>query len=272
METADVHRRPNELGFGRYQITGVLGVGSVGTVYRATDREGGPELALKVLNPTLVGTVVEKRFLREGRIQRTIDHPHVIRVHDLGRDEPFVWFTMELMDRGTIHQFVKAKGPLPVQWTLHVAEVLLGALHHLHQSGWVHRDVKPGNVLLHHTGEVKLGDFGILRDLDSELTHPGIPLGTSSYMSPEQCLDPTRVTPRSDVYSFGATMYAMSTGQLPKGLVHKRRRREVWEAVPAPLLPLIRRACAVDPAQRYTDAEDMRAAVRVLLAKLATGA
>lgn len=265
MDSAEIHNRPTLLSGERYRVSNTLGVGSVGTVYRARDTATGKDVAIKVLDPSLAGTVVEKRFLREGRVQRTIDHPCIIRVHDIGRDEPFVWFTMELMDRGTVHQFVKTRGPLPVVWTLHIADMLLGALHHLHGLGLVHRDVKPGNVLLHHTGEVKLGDFGILRDIDSELTHPGISLGTSSYMSPEQCLDPTRVTPRSDIYSFGATLYAMSTGQLPKGLVHKRRRRELWDAVPAPLLPLIRKACAVEPEARYTDAEDMRSAVRVVL-------
>lgn len=268
MDTAEIQHRPAHLGAGRYLLSNTLGVGSVGTVYRARDREMGIDVAIKILNPSLAGTVVEKRFLREGRIQRTIEHPGVIRVHNIGRDDPFVWFSMELMDRGTVHQFVRSKGPLPEQWTLHIADVLLGALHHLHERGLVHRDVKPGNVLLHHTGEVKLGDFGILRDIDSELTHPGIPLGTSSYMSPEQCLDPTRVTPRSDVYSFGATLYAMCTGQLPKGLVHKRRRKEVWEVVPARLLPLIRKACAVDPAARYRDAEDMRMSARDALKQL----
>ena len=266
---------PVSLGHGRYAITGVLGHGGVGTVYRATEFAPGPaggspvvrrEVAIKVLEPRFVGTNVEKRFLREGEAMRALSHPNIVRVDDVGRDGQFAWMAMELMDRGTAQSLVKKRGPLPVSWVVHIAHNLLAGVAHVHAAGFVHRDVKPGNVLLDRRGDVKLGDFGIVRDDESDLTQPGIPLGTSAYMSPEQMEDATSVTPASDLYAVGATLFALATSRAPQGLAWHEPgdAARAFSLVPGPLRGILRKACASSPDERYADANQMRAAFQEL--------
>ena len=273
---AERQQPPTELGSGRYSVGPVLGHGGVGTVYQARDAALGRDVALKVLDPSLVGTKVQKRFLREGGALRTLAHPNIVRVHDVGHDGPFVWMAMELMDRGTAHALVKERNAgLPESWVLHIADCLLAGLQQVHALGWVHRDVKPGNVLLDRAGQVKLGDFGIVRDDGSDLTSPGVSLGTSAYMSPEQQEDATRVTARSDLYALGATLFALSTGRAPRHLAWLEegdiRWTETWSLVPERVRGILRKACAFSPANRYTDATAMRDAVRARLVDLQRG-
>jgi len=253
------------LGRGRFELAEAIGHGGVGTVYRAFDCERGEDVALKVLEQRFTGTKVERRFLREGEALRVLRHPNVVRVHRVGVDGPHSWMAMELMDRGNAHRMAKAKGQLPVTWCLHIADCVLAGLQAVHSAGWVHRDVKPANVLVHGSGQVKLGDFGILKDGDSDLTAPGVALGTASFMSPEQAHDPTQVEPRSDLFSLGATLFALSSGRVPKGLAFQDDESPAWRLLPRALVPLVRRACARDPAARFSDAADMRRAVREIL-------
>jgi eukaryotic-like serine/threonine-protein kinase len=258
------------LGRGRYAITGVLGHGGVGTVYRATDRdaavEPGREVAIKVLSPELVGTNVERRFLREGEAMQALRHPNIVRVEDVGRDGDHAWMAMELMDRGTVQGLVKKRGPLPVSWVVHVADGLLAGLQRVHGAGLVHRDVKPGNVLIDRQGDVKLSDFGIVRDDESDLTQPGVTLGTSAYMSPEQMMDPTSVTARSDLFAVGATLYAIATARGPERLawIEPGDNEPAFALVPAPLREILRKACAFSPSRRPADATEMRNALQAL--------
>ena len=253
------------LGRGRFELAEAIGHGGVGTVFRAFDHERGEDVALKVLEQRFTGTKVERRFLREGEALRVLKHPNVVRVHRVGVDGPHSWMAMELMDRGNAHRLAKARGHLPVTWCLHIADCVLAGLQAVHSAGWIHRDVKPANVLVHGSGQVKLGDFGILKDGDSDLTAPGVALGTASFMSPEQAHDPTQVEPRSDLFSLGATLFALASGRVPKGLAFEDEESPAWRVLPRTLVPLIRRACARDPAARFADATDMRRAVREIL-------
>jgi len=265
---------PSTLRQGRYVVHEPIGHGGVGTVYRATDTEQRCDIALKVLQPRLVGTKVERRFLREAGAMRLLRHPNIVRVEDYGQEEPHTWMAMELMDRGTAHSLAKKRGGLPVTWCLHIADCVLAALQAVHAAGWVHRDVKPGNILLMRTGLVKIGDFGIIRDETSDLTSPGVTLGTSAYMSPEQHLDATQVTPRSDLYSLGATLFALSTARTPRRLaLHsldpgRVSDQDPYRIVPRPLQPLVRHACEIEPDRRFSDAAAMRKEVRQLLRRL----
>lgn len=263
---------PSTLGNGRYRITEVIGHGGVGTVYRARDRARNEDVAAKVLKPRLVGTKVEKRFLREGAALRQLRHPNIVRVDDVGRDGPYTWMAMELMDRGTAHALTKEREGLPATWCLHIADCVLAGLQAVHAAGWVHRDVKPGNILLMRSGVVKLGDFGILREERSDLTSPGVTLGTSAYMAPEQHLDATQVTPRSDLYSLGASLFALATAKTPRRLAMHAlssggaaRGKDPFLLLEEPLQPLIRCACRPDPAERFASAGEMRRAVRDVL-------
>jgi len=269
---AQVHDPPVTVGHGRYDVREAIGHGGVGMVYRAIDNHQQTAVALKVLQPRFVGTNVELRFLREAEALERHRHHNVVRVLHVGRDEPFAWMAMELMNRGTAHALAKKRAGLPVSWCLHIADSVLAGLASVHAAGWVHRDVKPGNVLLDHTGTVKLGDFGILRDLNSDLTSPGVTLGTHAYMSPEQQIDATRVTPRSDIWGLGATLFALAVGRTPKDLSRRSRdgneAEEMFGALPRPLQPLIRRSCQLDPRRRFGSAGDMRRAVREILQAL----
>jgi serine/threonine-protein kinase len=231
--------------------------------------EDGAVVALKILDPMVVGSKVERRFLREGEALGRFRHPNILRVFEVGREpDGAVWMAMELMDRGTAHQLCKKRGALPLSWCLHIADGLLAGLQQVHAAGYVHRDVKPANILLDSRGGVKLGDFGILRETNSDLTLPGSALGTLAFMSPEQTDDATRVTPRSDLFSLGATLVALSTGRPPRQLAWmatEEGRDSTFAEVPNPLRPLVRKACAFQPERRFADATEMREAIRALL-------
>lgn len=244
-------------------------------MYRARDRVRNEDVAAKVLKPRLIGTKVEKRFLREGAVLRQLRHPNVVRVDDVGRDGPFAWMVMELMNRGTAHALAKERDGLPITWCLHIADCVLAGLQSVHAAGWIHRDVKPGNILLMHSGVVKLGDFGILREDSSDLTSPGVTLGTSAYMAPEQHLDATQVTPRSDLYSLGASLFALATARTPRRLaLHAMSASapppgsDPFLLLPEVLQPLLRRACRADPDERFPSAGAMRHAVRDVLRRV----
>jgi serine/threonine protein kinase len=266
MSSLPVRSLPSaSFGRGRFELAEAIGHGGVGTVYRAYDHERGEDVALKVLEQRFTATKVERRFLREGEAMRVLNHPNVIRVHRVGVDGPHSWMAMELMDRGNAHRLAKARGKLPVSWCLHIADCVLAGLQAVHGAGWIHRDVKPANVLVHGSGQVKLGDFGILKDGDSDLTAPGVALGTASYMSPEQANDPTKVDPRADLFSVGATLFALASGHVPKGLAFQGDDSAAWRVLPRALVPLVRRACARDPEVRFPDATDMRRATREIL-------
>ncbi len=266
---------PQTLGDGRYRVVEVIGHGGVGTVYRVRDRTTGQDVAAKVLRPRLAGSKVETRFLREAEAMQRLRHPNIVRVDHVGRDGEFTWMTMELMDRGTAHALTKERDGLPVSWCLHIADCVLAGLQVVHHTGWVHRDVKPGNILLMRSGIVKIGDFGIVREECSDLTSPGVTLGTSAYMAPEQHLDATTVTPRSDLYALGATLFALATARTPRRLAmhnlsanEHTRSKDPFLVLPEVLQPLLRCACAMDPEDRFADAGEMRRAVRALLRSL----
>jgi serine/threonine-protein kinase len=250
---------PPDLSNGRFTLHDVLGVGGVGTVYRGRDKLHQQDVAIKVLHASALGTVLERRFVREGTAMQRLRHPNVVRVHAVGREEPFPWIVMELVDGGTAHGWLRKRGPMPIREVIRVVRALADALAEVHRHGWVHRDVKPGNVLLGTTGDVKLGDFGIVREDASDITGPGVALGTSAFMSPEQMDDPAAVTTRSDLYSLGATAFALATALPPRAL-----DRDGLSVAPERLRPLLARACAADPSERYDDAAQMSEAFREL--------
>lgn len=253
---------------GRYERGEVIGRGGVGNVYRGRDRQSGRAVAIKVLEPRYHGTRVEQRFLREGHAMEGLDHSNIVKVYDVVREPGLVFMVMELMDRGSCHGLTRRKKGLPVTWCLHVADSVLQGLAVIHDAGMVHRDLKPGNLLLNSAGMVKISDFGILRAEGSDLTAAGIPLGTGAYMSPEQQEDARHVDGRADLFSLGATLYAMNTNRVPLNVASGRLREHEEPGAPPmpdplarldePLRPLVRRACAWEVADRYADARAMR--------------
>lgn len=259
---------PRTLGDGRYLVDEELGRGGVGVVHavRDTRSEGGSawipvRRAAKILYPRFARTRGKERFANEAETLLSLDDPHVMRVFDAGSTPETSWFVMELMEGGTVADHLRNVGAYPLAEVVRLGgEILLG-LAAVHAAGAVHRDIKPGNVLLTATGVAKLGDFGLVRVLDSNLTATGSRLGTVFFVAPEQRLDPRSVTPRSDLFSVSATLIAMATGRRPPNLTMLELEPDLLENVPEPLRPIVRRAAAYEAAERYPSAHAMREAL-----------
>jgi serine/threonine protein kinase len=203
---------------GRYRVTGLLGRGAMGEVYRAEDVELGRALALKVLNAELVGDRISRaRFVREARVLCRLQHPSVGVVFDVGEMEGRPFIVMELHDGESLARVLEA-GPLPLGEALRVAREIAGALAAIHEAGVVHRDLKPANVMLRSDGGVRVLDFGLARvehaGGDEALTHQGQLVGTVAYMAPER-LQGAPAAPASDLWALGIVLVEMLTGAVP---------------------------------------------------------
>ncbi len=251
---------------GRYRIVDVLGAGGMGVVYRVHDQELETDVALKVLaDRQSHEPVALERFRREIRLARTITHPNVVRIHDLGTDGDLVFMTMDLVPGRTLVDRL-AEGPLPPDRAIGIAIQLAGALAEAHRHGIVHRDLKPSNVLIDDEGRAWLTDFGIARALDQEqLTEAGTAIGTVAYMSPEQVRG-EEVDGRADLYALGLVLWEMITGRVPlKGETRDetvaRRMRPTLprslggdESIPRSVRRVLRRSLAPRPDDRQPDA------------------
>ena len=203
---------------GRYQIESFLGRGGMGTVYRALDQTEQRSVALKMLNLGIEGDSIPARFYREFRVLARIDHPHIVHAYDYGLHQGAPYLALEFLEGQTLKEIID-NGPMPREQLLRVAQQLCEALVHIHAQSLVHRDLKPGNIMLVVNGddpEVKLMDFGLVRltELSAELTQEGSAIGTVTYMSPEQAQGYT-VDFSSDLYSLGVILYEMATGRPP---------------------------------------------------------
>jgi hypothetical protein len=256
---------------GRYHIESEIGHGAMGVVYRAMDPVLGRRVALKVIRlPFALGEedriLAEQRFLREASLAASISHPNSVVVHDFGRDEetdlPFIAF--EYLEGRSLTQVI-ADGPrLAWREALRITARLADALHHAHQAGVIHRDVKPGNVMLLASGEPKILDFGIARVSTAELTGMGDTWGTPAYMSPEQVTGGL-LDARSDLFSLGSLCFELLTGRpafrgdnVPQIVARiafgdTPRPSGVEPTLSRDVDLVLARALAKDPAQRYAD-------------------
>jgi hypothetical protein len=238
---------------GALELGEEIGRGGMGAVFRARHLRLGRAVAVKLLPPSLAADPeAEARFEREARALALLSHPHVVAVHDFGREDGQSWLVMELVDGPS---FAGAL-PLPPARALELGLQICDAVAYAHQRGVVHRDLKPENVLLDAAGRAKVGDFGIARILRPEgqplrVTSTNVALGTPQYMPPE-ALAGAPPDPRMDVYALGVLLYKMVMGTEPSG---------VFPSAPAPFDAVIRRALSSDPALRYKDAGEMRAAL-----------
>ncbi len=203
---------------GRFILDRELGSGGMSTVFLGTDEVLGRPVAVKVLKPEFLESDIGFRFRREGRTAARLSHPNIVQVYDAGEDElegrKVSYIVMEHVPGGDLRGRISRTGPLSVAEVSGLSGVAAG-LAHAHERGVVHRDVKPHNILLNQNGRPKLADFGIARALDAtQATRTGTYMGTARYSSPEQ-LQGKEITPKSDVYSLGATLYEAVTGEAP---------------------------------------------------------
>jgi tetratricopeptide (TPR) repeat protein len=207
---------PGSLLAERYRIEGLLGVGGMGVVYRATDTALDVPVAIKLLRPELAQRAEAfDRFRQELLLARQVSSPHVVRIHDIARDGARWFITMDLIEGEPLDRVLDRRGALPVEEALAIARQLALGLGAAHARGVVHRDLKPSNVLLDHEARACIADFGVARSLGtSGLTHSGAVVGTPDYLSPEQARGGA-VDARSDLYALGLLLYEMLSGKLP---------------------------------------------------------
>ncbi len=201
---------------GRYRVDARIAVGGMATVYRAVDTRLDRVLALKVMHPALaVDGVFVERFIREAKSVARLAHPNVVQVFDQGTDGSYVYLAMEYVAGCTLRDVLRERGALQPRAALDILEPVLAALGAAHRAGFVHRDMKPENVLIGDDGRVKVADFGLVRSVDTVTSTTGAVLGTVSYLAPEQIEQPGTADARVDVYACGVVLYEMLTGDKP---------------------------------------------------------
>lgn len=200
---------------GRYRVDARIAVGGMATVYRALDIRLDRVVALKVMHPALAmdGSFVD-RFIREAKSVARLTHPNVVQVFDQGTDGSYVYLAMEYIAGCTLRDVLRDRGALQPRAALDILEPVLAALGAAHRAGFVHRDMKPENVLIGDDGRVKVADFGLVRGIDTVTSTTGAVLGTVSYLAPEQ-IEHGTADPRVDVYACGIVLHEMLTGAKP---------------------------------------------------------
>lgn len=200
---------------GRYRVEARIAVGGMATVYRAVDTRLDRVLALKVMHPTLAADVsFVERFIREAKSVARLAHPNVVQVFDQGADGAYVYLAMEYVAGCTLRDVLRERGALQPRAALDILEPVLAALGAAHRAGFVHRDMKPENVLIGDDGRVKVADFGLVRSVDTVTSTTGAVLGTVSYLAPEQ-IEQGVTDARADVYACGVMLYETLTGDKP---------------------------------------------------------
>lgn len=261
--------------FGPYKITEKLGEGGMAVVYKGYQQSLNRYVAIKVLRQELAqDEEFVARFRREALAVADLSHPNILHVYDAGFVQGMYYIVMAYVDGGSLRDLV-CQGPLETDYALSIAAQVADALHHAHQRGVVHRDVKPNNILLSRDGRPLLSDFGIAKALheSSGLTRTGMSIGTPEYMAPEQ-IQGQKVDGRTDIYALGIVLYEMLVGwspfssTTPVAALYKQVNepppplRQANINIPPWLEAVVNRALAKSPQERYQQASDFAEALR----------
>ncbi len=258
----------------RYEVLKILGSGGMGRVLLARDRVLGREVAVKLLvDRFATDETYGQRFLAEARVAASLNHPGIVQIYEFGRTGTCAYLVMEYVDGCSLRAMISEYGPYGEGRACELAAVACEALGAAHAQGIVHRDVKPDNMMLTQSGQFKLVDLGLAKCLrsDSSLTQSGLSIGTPHFISPEQVLGARDIDHRTDIYSLGASLYCLATGQVPFGGSSSAHvmARHLNDPVPDPrqhapdlsdaFCGVVYRAMAKDPAARYQDTAALQA-------------
>jgi serine/threonine-protein kinase len=263
---------------GRYRLGALLGAGGMARVVAARDLRLDRPVAIKLAPASGIDRAGRERFVREARSSAGFSHPNAVAVFDAGEADGYLYLVMELVDGPSVAARLADHGPLDIDEALTITVAVLAALGAAHAAGIIHRDVKPGNILLGPGGAVKLADFGIakrLGDISADLTGAGQFIGTPKYLAPEQVVGEP-VTAATDLYAVGVVLFEMLAGHPPfeadtpiaTAIAHRDAPipdlRRVRPDVPVHVAAAVARAMAKDPAARFESAEQMAATLRRL--------
>lgn len=262
----------------RYRIKSRIGGGGMANVYLGYDIILKRDVAIKVLRPEFANDPeFIERFDREAQAATSLSHPNIVSIYDVGEEDNILYIVMEYVDGPTLKEYVMNNGPLQVEEALDIMEQLTSAIQHAHETGLIHRDIKPQNVLIDRNGKVKITDFGIAVALSATaLTQTNSVLGSVHYLSPEQARG-GKATKLSDIYSLGIVFYELLTGQLPFtgqspvsiALKHLQDDtpsvRKLNPSIPQSVENIILQSTAKDPFYRYSSVAEMQDAIVVAL-------
>ena len=256
---------------GHFEISGLLGRGGMGEVYRARDLRLRRDVAIKTL-PSGFATDPERisRFEREARTASALNHPHIVFVFDIGHENGIYWIVSELVDGESLSTLI-GRGPLSPRKVIELGTQIADGLAAAHGVGIVHRDLKPGNIMLRKDGCVKIVDFGLAKQQDlnagstTEVSSPGVVVGTVGYMSPEQ-IRGGKLDSRSDIFSLGVILFEMISGKRPftgassvevMNAILNEDAPELPASAPPQLTSLIHHCLKKDPGRRFQSAADL---------------